>query len=235
MLSVLVNEYFVPHAGLSWFDGQTEKRSGNAASSVAPGVPVACDFTAGDPEHGGARPAPRTVTEEHMVTPDAEQAYTYHADIDPGLIPVTGMVFPSEKEAYEFYLDKEGKHEYKKKGNRIRNRFTKKTKSKAKSKMELDGKWAFEVQLVRVYTRKVFGTFQKWMQNCTSYRIDPDIEAGGSNWLVSHTNLSSKISWGQHQFKEKADSETGEYKCECREWEHTGVQLAMLFLQLVKN
>lgn len=90
------------------------------------------------------------------------------------------------------------------------------------SRIETDAKWGFEVGVSRVYTRKVFDKFEKSMNLCTAYRIEEDETEGRCHYLVSHTNRSSKISWGQHEFKVYANKSTGEYTCECKHWEHTG-------------
>ena len=65
--------------------------------------------------------------------------------------------------------------------------------------------------------------FEKSMKYSTAYKIVRDADGGPDDYLVQHTSRSNKIVWGQHQFKVKADVETGKYFCECKQWEHTGM------------
>ncbi|KAF8699463.1 hypothetical protein HU200_034687 [Digitaria exilis] len=61
------------------------------------------------------------------------------------------------------------------------------------------------------------------MVDCTAYNVEDDQIEGKDYYLITHTNRSSKISWGQHKFKVCAKQEEGEFRCECREFEHTGL------------
>ncbi|CAL4981349.1 unnamed protein product [Urochloa decumbens] len=103
------------------------------------------------------------------------------------------------------------------------------------SKRLTKSKWPFEIQVSRIYTRKVFADFEKKMFDCTAFDIEDDPMEGGNCYLVTHTNRSSKISWGQHQFKVRANKENGDFHCECREWQHTGlfcVHLLRAFIRI---
>ncbi|WVZ71078.1 hypothetical protein U9M48_019704 [Paspalum notatum var. saurae] len=103
------------------------------------------------------------------------------------------------------------------------------------SKVITKGKWPFEVKILKYYTLEVFKDFEKKMYECGAYTIAPDRDGAGHDYLVKHTNKRSKITWGQHQFKVFADNCKGEYRCECKEWEHTGllcVHLMRAFIHL---
>ena len=92
----------------------------------------------------------------------------------------------------------------------------------SKSKTITRGKWRFEVQASRVYTRGVFKDFEKKMVDCTAYNVKKDQIEGKDCYLITHTNMSSKIRWGQHQFKVRTNKKEDDFRCECREFEHTG-------------
>jgi hypothetical protein len=77
----------------------------------------------------------------------------------------------------------------------------------------------------KIYTRSVFAEFERKMVDCTAFDIEDDPTGGQNCYLVTHTNRTSKISWGQHRFKVRADKDIDDYHCECKEWEHTGSQL----------
>jgi hypothetical protein len=49
---------------------------------------------------------------------------------------------------------------------------------------------------------------------------DPDVECG---YLVKHEKGTGVFCWAQHAFKVLADKKEGIYKCECMQWEHTGL------------
>ncbi|KAL6838830.1 hypothetical protein ACP4OV_031544 [Aristida adscensionis] len=61
----------------------------------------------------------------------------------------------------------------------------------------------------------------------TAFRIDPDLEQGNC-YLVTHTDQSRKYAWYQHSFVVHANESSGQYACECRTWEHTGLFCAHL-------
>uniref|UniRef100_K4AM20 Protein FAR1-RELATED SEQUENCE n=1 Tax=Setaria italica TaxID=4555 RepID=K4AM20_SETIT len=81
--------------------------------------------------------------------------------------------------------------------------------------------WPFEIHVSRIYTRNVFNDFEKKIIDCTVFNIEDDPIEGENCYFVTHTNRSSKISWGQHQFKVNANKENGDFHCECKEWQHT--------------
>ena len=83
--------------------------------------------------------------------------------------------------------------------------------------------YEFEVKVARAYTRAVMNRFEESMKYATAYKITRDSEGGVNDWVVQYTKRSNKIVWGQHQFKVFADVEAGRYKCECKQWEHTGM------------
>ncbi|WVZ89459.1 hypothetical protein U9M48_035862 [Paspalum notatum var. saurae] len=82
--------------------------------------------------------------------------------------------------------------------------------------------YEFEVKVARAYTRAVMNRFEESIKYATAYKITRDPDGGVNYWVVQHTKRSNKIVWGQHQFKVFADVEAGRYKCECKQWEHTG-------------
>ncbi|WVZ93382.1 hypothetical protein U9M48_039365 [Paspalum notatum var. saurae] len=82
---------------------------------------------------------------------------------------------------------------------------------------------ACKVKVSRAYTRAVMSRFEESMKYATAYKITHDPDGGANDWVVQHTKRSNKIVWGQHQFKVFADVEVGRYKCECKQWEHTGL------------
>ncbi|KAF8740723.1 hypothetical protein HU200_013775 [Digitaria exilis] len=79
----------------------------------------------------------------------------------------------------------------------------------------------FDEQLCRVYTRAVYNQFKKEYNNSTAFLIElnPLVRNG---WLVKHQNGGGNFCWADHEFKVVANKESGEYTCECKQWEHTG-------------
>ena len=87
----------------------------------------------------------------------------------------------------------------------------------------------FDEQLSRVYTRAVCQEYKKQYNNSTTFVIEPNPDPRVTNgWLVKHENGEGSFCWAQHEFKVVADKEAGEYSCECKQWEHTGMMLLML-------
>ena len=84
--------------------------------------------------------------------------------------------------------------------------------------------YMFEIRVARAYTRAVMNRFEESIKYATAYRITLDPDGGANDWLVQHTSRSKRIVWGQHQFRVMADVEAGKFKCECKQWEHTGKQ-----------
>lgn len=91
------------------------------------------------------------------------------------------------------------------------------------SKIESRTNWEFGVRLSHVYTRAVYSKWEETLSKASAYKISVDSERGEHCWLVQHTKRSEKIVWGQHQFQVKVNQETGEFTCECKAWEHTGM------------
>jgi hypothetical protein len=82
----------------------------------------------------------------------------------------------------------------------------------------------FDEQLSRVYTRAVYQEYKREYQNSTAFTIRPDPNTEKSNrWLVKHEQGEGSFCCAQHEFKVTADKDSGEYKCECKQWEHTGM------------
>jgi len=84
--------------------------------------------------------------------------------------------------------------------------------------------YMFEIRVARAYTRAVMSKFQESLKYATAFKIMHDEEGGANDWVVQHTTRSNKIVWGQHQFKVTADEDAGKYTCECKHWEHTGME-----------
>ncbi|XP_066320195.1 protein FAR1-RELATED SEQUENCE 5-like [Miscanthus floridulus] len=82
----------------------------------------------------------------------------------------------------------------------------------------------FDEQLCRVYTRLVYQKYKKQYNNSTAFIIRPDPDPHMSNgWLVKHEQGGGSFCWAQHEFRVVADKDNGEYRCECKQWEHTGL------------
>jgi hypothetical protein len=41
-------------------------------------------------------------------------------------------------------------------------------------------------------------------------------------YLVKHQQGGGNFCWAGHAFRIHADVENGEFRCECRQWKHTG-------------
>ncbi|KAL6850343.1 hypothetical protein ACP4OV_020970 [Aristida adscensionis] len=91
------------------------------------------------------------------------------------------------------------------------------------SQVDEVGKWMFELQMSRVYTRAVFNEFEHTVSDCTAYRVDPDLDLGPHHFLVKYNTLKSKISWAQRRFKVYANADEGRFSCECKNFEHIGL------------
>jgi hypothetical protein len=42
-----------------------------------------------------------------------------------------------------------------------------------------------------------------------------------NGYLVRHQRGGGSFCWSNHAFRIHADIENGEFRCECRQWEHT--------------
>ncbi|CAN6338260.1 unnamed protein product [Urochloa humidicola] len=82
----------------------------------------------------------------------------------------------------------------------------------------------FDEQLSRVYTRAVYQEYKKEYNNSTAFVIRPNPDPAVKNgWLIKHESGEGSFCWAQHEFKVIADKEAGEYSCECKQWDHTGL------------
>ena len=61
------------------------------------------------------------------------------------------------------------------------------------SKTITRGRWRFDVQLCRIYTRGVFKESEDKMKECTAYMIENDSDGGQHDYLICHTNDSNRI------------------------------------------
>ena len=94
----------------------------------------------------------------------------------------------------------------------------------------------FDEQLSRVYTRVVYQEYKKQYNNSKAFVIEPDPDPKVKDgWLVKLENGESNFCWAQHAFRVVADKDAGEYSCECKQWEHTGMVLLLLLLILLNN
>nr|TKW09389.1 hypothetical protein SEVIR_6G091300v2 [Setaria viridis] len=90
------------------------------------------------------------------------------------------------------------------------------------SKRLTKSKWPFEIQVSRTYTRNVFNDFEKKMIDCMAFDIEDNPIEGETCYL----------------FKVRANKENGDFHCECKEWQHTGlfyVHLLRAFMRIQLN
>ncbi|CAL5049424.1 unnamed protein product [Urochloa decumbens] len=80
----------------------------------------------------------------------------------------------------------------------------------------------FDEQLSRVYTRAVYKEYKEQYNKSTAFIIEPNPEVE-NGYLVKHETGEGSFCWAQHHFKVVADIAAGEYSCECKQWEHTGL------------
>ena len=94
----------------------------------------------------------------------------------------------------------------------------------------------FDEQLSRVYTRVVYQEYKKQYNNSTTFVIELDPDPKVKNgWLVKHENGEGSFYWAQYAFRGVADKDAGEYSCEYKQWEHTGLVVVLLLLILLNN
>ncbi|CAN6355746.1 unnamed protein product [Urochloa humidicola] len=81
----------------------------------------------------------------------------------------------------------------------------------------------FDEQLSRVYTRAVYKEYKTQFLNSTTFVIEPNPDPTVHNgYLVKHETGAGSFCLAKHEFKVIADKESGEYSCECKQWDHTG-------------
>lgn len=81
----------------------------------------------------------------------------------------------------------------------------------------------FDEQLCRVYTRAVYQEYKKQYNYSTAFLIAPNPDPMVRNGcLVKHEQGGGNFCWARHAFKVVADVQSGQYRCECKQWEHTG-------------
>ena len=69
--------------------------------------------------------------------------------------------------------------------------------------------YGFERQLSKHYTKAVYADFKKKMKKSTLFDIKEDPELLVPNYLVTYRNPEKTFSWSHHDFKVKADAQTG--------------------------
>jgi hypothetical protein len=79
----------------------------------------------------------------------------------------------------------------------------------------------FDDQLMRLYTRKVYLEYRTVFDKSTAFRMDPNLSMP-NGYLVKHQRGAGGFCCSDHAFRVHADVVQGEYRCECRQWEHTG-------------
>ena len=94
-------------------------------------------------------------------------------------------------------------------------------------------RYGFEEQLIGEYTRNVYSVFRERLWHSTAFRIKQSRE-DPRNYLVHHHNKSRVFAWSRHEFHVTADEEEGDFRCECKLWEHTGTHSLSLSLVDVK-
>jgi hypothetical protein len=63
--------------------------------------------------------------------------------------------------------------------------------------------------------------YKQTFNKSTTFQMDenPDVHNG---YLVVHQWGGGRFCWLDHAFRIHADVENSEFRCECRQWEHTG-------------
>jgi hypothetical protein len=78
-----------------------------------------------------------------------------------------------------------------------------------------------------MYTRKVYLEYRETFTKSTTFRMEPN-PAVRNGYLVKHQRGGDEFCWANHAFRVHADVENGEYRCECRQWEHTGNEMCYM-------
>lgn len=87
-------------------------------------------------------------------------------------------------------------------------------------------------QQSRVYTRAVFRKYKEAYVYGTSFLTK---KVGTGRFLVPYGRDRPTFSWSQHEFKVVCDEENEEYKCECKQWEHTGLLCPHLIIVMTNE
>jgi hypothetical protein len=77
----------------------------------------------------------------------------------------------------------------------------------------------FDDQLVRLYTSKVYLEYKQVFDKSTTFRIYPNPGVPNGS-LMKHQGGGCGLCWSNLALRVHADVEKGEYRCECRQWEH---------------
>jgi hypothetical protein len=80
----------------------------------------------------------------------------------------------------------------------------------------------FDDQLLWLYTRKVYLEYRQVFDKSTTFQMDPN-PGVADGYLVKHHQGSGGFGWSDHAFRVQANIKNGEYGCEWRQWEHTGM------------
>ena len=95
-------------------------------------------------------------------------------------------------------------------------------------------RYGFEAQLLDKYTRNVYNVFREKLYHIMAFRIKQSQE-DPRNYLVHHYNQSRVFAWSRHEFRVTANEEEGQFRCECKLWEHTGTHFSNLLHTLPKK
>jgi hypothetical protein len=92
----------------------------------------------------------------------------------------------------------------------------------------------FDDQLLWLYTRKVYLEYRQVFDKSTAFWMDPNLGVT-HGYLVKHHRGSGDFCWFDHAFRVHADIDNGEYRYECRQWEHIGMSCNIRKLELLYN
>jgi hypothetical protein len=87
--------------------------------------------------------------------------------------------------------------------------------------------YGFDLQLSKLYTRKVYNKFKETLKSSTAFNIEEDPSGQPGYYLVQHRGGEKEFPWLQHSFRVKAvnnqqNPERSAFGCECMRWENTG-------------
>ncbi|KAI4984356.1 hypothetical protein ZWY2020_057707 [Hordeum vulgare] len=152
-------------------------------------------------------------------------------------VPKTNMVFITEEEGFHGNRDHMSRSE-RDLQKRSRPSNGKCPSAEARETIESQARrktitnYPLEHQLSRVYTRAVFRKYKEAYVYGTSFLTK---KVGTGRFLVPYGRDRPTFSWSQHEFKVVFDEENEEYKCECKQWEHTGLLCPHLIIVMTNE
>jgi len=86
--------------------------------------------------------------------------------------------------------------------------------------------FGYEIQLSKLYTRRVYNKFKETYKSSTSFSVREDPSRNGY-YFIEHRAVQTEFSWLQHAFQVKAlydhtNPENSTFLCQCMNWEQTG-------------